>query len=62
MQDDGDDGPDRAAAIEHYKAAMGASASLPEAKSAAEEGLQKPFMRPNRAQQDQQPSQEEQKQ
>ena len=62
MQDDGDDGPDRAAAIEHYKAAVSASASLPEAKSAAEEGLQKPYARPNRAQQDSQPAPEEQKQ
>jgi hypothetical protein len=61
MQDDGDDGPERAAAIGHYKAAVSASASLPEAKAAAEEGLQKPFTRPHRAQQDQ-PAQEEQKQ
>src|SRR5262249_9101315 len=61
MQDDGDEGPEGAAAIEHYKAAASASASLPEAKAAAQEGLQKPFTRPNRAQQDQQP-QEEQKQ
>ena len=60
MQDDGDDGPERAAAIEHYKAAVSASSSLPEAKAAAEEGLQKPFARPNRAQQDQQPQEEKQ--
>ena len=62
MQDDGDDGPERAAAIEHYKAAVSASASLPEAKAAAEQGLQKPYERANRAQQGQQSPQEEQKQ
>jgi len=62
LQDDEEDGPKRAAAIEHYKAAVSVSGSLPEAQAAAEEGLQKPYAPPNRAQQDSQPSQEEQKQ
>ena len=62
LQDDEENGPKRAAAIEHYKAAVGVSDSLPEAKAAAEEGLQKPYAPPNRAQQGQPPPQEEQKQ
>ncbi len=62
LQDDEEDGPKRAAAIEHYKAAVGASDSLPQAKAAAEEGLQKPYAPPNRAQQGQQPAPEVQKQ
>jgi hypothetical protein len=62
LQDDEEDGPKRAAAIEHYKAAVGASDSLPQAKAAAEEGLQKPYAPPNRAQQAQPPPSEEQKQ
>ena len=43
LQDEEDNGPDRAAAIEHYKAAAAASESLPAAKAAAEQGLQKPY-------------------
>lgn len=62
LQDDDEGGPKRAEAIEHYKAAVTASDTLPEAKAAAEQGLQKPYAPPNRAQQDQQPPQEEQKQ
>ena len=62
LQDDEEGGPKRAAAIEHYKAAVSASESLPQAKAAAEEGLQKPYAPPNRAQQGQQPPSEEQKQ
>ncbi len=62
LQDDEEDGPKRAAAIEHYKAAVSASDSLPQAKAAAEEGLQKPYAPPNRAQQGQQAAPEEQKQ
>jgi hypothetical protein len=61
LQDDDEDGPKRAAAIEHYKAAVNASGSLPEAKAAAEEGLQKPYAPPNHAQQ-QQPHPEDEKQ
>ncbi|PYV59983.1 MAG: hypothetical protein DMG98_04020 [Acidobacteria bacterium] len=62
LQDDEEDGPKRAAAIEHYKAAVGASDSLPQAKAAAEEGLQKPYAPPSRAQQAQPPPSEDQKQ
>jgi hypothetical protein len=62
LQDDDEDGPKRAAAIEHYKAAVSASESLPEAKAAAQEGLQKPYAPPNRAQDGKQPPPEEQKQ
>jgi hypothetical protein len=61
LQDDEEEGPKRSAAIEHYKAAMNASGSLPEAKAAAQEGLQKPYARPSRAQ-EQQAAPEEQKQ
>jgi hypothetical protein len=43
LQDQQEDGPERAAAVEHYKAAVGVSDSLPEAKAAAEEGLQKAY-------------------
>jgi hypothetical protein len=50
LQDDEEGGAKRAAAIDHYKAAVGVSASLPEAKAAAEQGLQKPYTAPNRAQ------------
>jgi len=62
LQDDEEDGPKRAAAIEHYKAAVSAGESLPEAKAAAEQGLQKPYAPPNRAENTQQPPQEDQKQ
>jgi len=50
LQDDQENGPDRAQAIEHYKAAVGASDDLPEAKAAAELGLQKPYQPPKNAQ------------
>jgi tetratricopeptide (TPR) repeat protein len=50
LQDDRENGPDRAEAIQHYKAAAGASDDLPEAKAAAELGLQKPFEPPKSAQ------------
>jgi tetratricopeptide (TPR) repeat protein len=43
LQDEQDNGPDRAAAIEHYKAAVAVSDNLPEAKAAAEQGLQKAY-------------------
>ena len=61
LQNDEDDATRRAAAVQQYKAAVSASDSLPEAKAAAEEGLQKPYAPPTRAQQDQ-PAQEDQKQ
>jgi len=61
LQNDEDDATKRAAAVEQYKAAVSASDSLPEAKAAAEEGLQKPYAPPTRAQQDQ-PTQQDQKQ
>jgi tetratricopeptide (TPR) repeat protein len=38
---------ERDAAVAHYKAAEGASDTLPEAKAAAERGLQKPYEPPN---------------
>jgi len=38
---------DRAAALDHYRLALSASASLPEAKAAAEHGLEQPFELPN---------------
>jgi len=41
---------ERDAALTHYKAAEGASSDLPEAKAAAEQGLQKPYEPPKRAQ------------
>jgi hypothetical protein len=37
---------DRAAALDHYRAALSASMSLPEAKAAAERGLQQPYEPP----------------
>lgn len=43
---------ERDAALTHYKAAEGASAELPEAKAAAEQGLQKPYQPPKQAQSD----------
>ena len=46
LKDDQDGGPLRAEAVVHYQAAVNASESLPEAKAAAEQGLQKPFERP----------------
>jgi len=41
---------DRAAALDHYRAALSAGASLPEARAAAERGLQKPYEPPGRPQ------------
>src|SRR5438874_289069 len=61
LQNDEDDTTKRAAAVEQYKAAVRATDSLPEAKAAADEVLQKPYAPPTRAQQDQ-PAQEDQKQ
>ena len=49
LQDDEDNGPDRQQAIIHYKAALGASDDLPEAKAAAEQGLKKPYAPPKQA-------------
>ena len=43
---------DRAAAIDHYRLALSASASLPEAKAAAEHGLAQPFVPPAHPQND----------
>jgi tetratricopeptide (TPR) repeat protein len=37
----------RAVAVDHYRAALSASASLPEAKAAAERGLQQPYEPPS---------------
>jgi len=44
---------DRAAALEHYRSALRASASLPEAKAAAEHGIAQPFALPNHSQNEQ---------
>jgi hypothetical protein len=49
LQDNQQNGPDRAEAVEHYKSAVGASDTLPEAKSAAEAGLQKAYEPPQGA-------------
>jgi tetratricopeptide (TPR) repeat protein len=38
---------DRAAALDHYRAALTAGASIPEAKAAAERGIQQPYEPPN---------------
>jgi hypothetical protein len=46
LQDDDTGGPLRAQAVAHYKAAEGASETLPAAKAAAEQGLQKPYAPP----------------
>jgi hypothetical protein len=43
---------DRAAALEQYRAALSASASLPEAKAAAERGIQQPYTPPTHPQDD----------
>ena len=52
LRDEDEGGPLRAEAITHYQAAVTASESLPEAKAAAEQGLQKPFARSGDAQPD----------
>jgi len=49
LQDDQENGPDRAEAIRHYQSAVEASASLPEAKAAAEQGIQKAYEPPKSA-------------
>jgi hypothetical protein len=49
LQDDEENGPLRVQAVAHYKAAVGASDELPEAKAAAEQGLQKPYAPPKQA-------------
>jgi len=41
---------DREAALGHYRAALSAGSSLPEAKAAAERGLQQPYEPPSRSQ------------
>jgi hypothetical protein len=46
LQDDEEDGQLRAEAVTHYKAAVDAGDSVPEAKAAAEQGLQKPYSPP----------------
>lgn len=45
---------ERDAALMHYKAAEGVSEQMPEAKAAAEQGLQKPYAPPQNVQQEQQ--------
>jgi len=42
---------DRAAALDHYRAALTAGANLPEAKAAAQRGLDQPYEPPTRSQQ-----------
>jgi hypothetical protein len=49
LQDRQENGPLRAQAVAHYKAAEGASDSLPEAKAAAERGIDKPFQPPQKS-------------
>jgi hypothetical protein len=49
LQEHEENGPLRSQAIAHYKAAVGASDELPEAKAAAEQGLQKPYTPPKQA-------------
>lgn len=46
LRDEQEGGAFRAQAIVHYQAAVSASDALPEAKAAAEQGLQKPFAPP----------------
>jgi hypothetical protein len=38
---------DRAAALDHYRAALTAAVALPEAKAAAERGIQQPYEPPS---------------
>jgi tetratricopeptide (TPR) repeat protein len=42
---------DREAALDQYRAALTAGGSLPEAKAAAEHGIEKPYEPPSRPQQ-----------
>ena len=50
LKDDEEGGPSRAEALVHYQAAVSASETLPEAKAAAEQGLQKAYGPPKQAQ------------
>ena len=52
LQDGQENGPSRAQALVHYRAAVGASDDLPDAKAAAEQGLQKPYEPPKHAAED----------
>ena len=61
LKDDQVGGPLRAEAVVHYQEAVSASQSLPEAKAAAEQGLQKPFEPPGGPQPDP-PKQDDNKQ
>jgi hypothetical protein len=58
LQDDEENGPLRSQAISHYKAAVGASDDLPEAKAAAEQGLQKPYTPPKQVGNEHQPAED----
>lgn len=50
LEDDQKGGPSRAEAVTHYQEAVTASEALPEAKAAAQQGLEKPFGPPKEAQ------------
>jgi tetratricopeptide (TPR) repeat protein len=60
LRDDQEGGPLRAEAVVHYQEAVNASEALPEAKAAAQQGLEKPFAQPKSAQ-PAPPSQDDQK-
>lgn len=51
LRDDKENGPLRAEAVAHYKAAVSASDALPEAKAAAQKGLDQPFQEPHSSEQ-----------
>jgi hypothetical protein len=59
LQDHQENGPLRAQAVAHYKAAVDASNSLPEAKAAAERGMNTPFQPPQKASTEQAPSEKQ---
>ena len=61
LEDDHENGTSREQAIVHYKAAVGASDDLPEAKAAAEQGLQKPYERAHAEPKDAAPNNSDQK-
>lgn len=61
LEDDAEGGPLRAQAVAHYKAAEAAADSLPSAKAAAEQGLQKPYEPPESATDKQQQKDDEDK-
>jgi len=61
LEDDEQGGPLRAQAVAHYKAAEAAAQSLPSAKAAAEQGLQKPYEPPESTTEKQQPKDDEKK-